>query len=188
VSSGTGGPSVWSTRTAGAMRSRAARSRTRRPHGSATGARSSASTARSWSRRALAAVDDLLREGRWENYLHGRLRERGFEFWSDPEATLEHAKDFGFFEFCSQRYHYSRSYAGTRNGHLGWKRAAYAVGTPALVPLLYARIARNVLARGRHRRELLAATPLMLLYTAVWAFGEVVGYTFGGGRSLLKVR
>jgi glycosyl transferase family 2 len=142
----------------------------------------------SYDRRALAAIDDLLREGRWENFLHGRLRERGFAFWSDPEATLDHAKDFGFFEFCSQRYHYSRSFAGTRNRYLGWKRAAYAVGTPALVPLLYARIARNVIARGRHRKELLAASPLMMLYTAVWAFGEVVGYTFGGGRSLLKVR
>ena len=142
----------------------------------------------SYDRSALEAIDDLLREGRWETYLHGRLRERGFRFWSDPEATLEHAKDFGFFEFCSQRYHYSRSFAGTRNRDLGWKRVLYAAGAPALVPLLFARIARNVLARGSHRRELLATAPLVLLYTSVWAFGEVVGYTFGGGRSLLRVK
>lgn len=142
----------------------------------------------SYDRRALEAIDDLLREGRWESWLHPRLRERGFAFWSDPEATLGHAKEFGFGEFCSQRYHYSRSYAGTRNADLGWKRVLYAIGSPALVPLVYTRIARNVLARRRHRRELAVATPLILLYTAVWAFGESVGYTFGGGRSILKVR
>jgi hypothetical protein len=32
------------------------------------------------------------------------------------------------------------------------------------------------------------ASPLILLYVTVWAFGELVGYLFGGGRSLLKVR
>ena len=142
----------------------------------------------SYDRAALEAIDDLLHEGRWEGWLHARLRKRGFRFWSDPSATLGHAKDFGFLEFCSQRYHYSRSFAGARNADLGWKRALYAIGSPVLVPLIYARIVRNVRARGRHQRELAAATPLIVLYTAVWAFGEVVGYTLGGGRSLLKVR
>jgi hypothetical protein len=56
------------------------------------------------------------------------------------------------------------------------------------VPLLYFRIARNVLGRHTHRRELLAATPLLLVYLAVWSSGEAVGYALGGGRSLLKVR
>ena len=32
----------------------------------------------SYDRRALEAIDDLLREGRWEGRLHARLRERGF--------------------------------------------------------------------------------------------------------------
>ena len=75
-----------------------------------------------------------------------------------------------------------------RNADLGVRRVLYALGTPLLVPLLYARIARSVFARGRARRQFLFATPLVLLYTVVWAFGEAVGYAFGGGRSLLKVR
>ena len=45
-----------------------------------------------------------------------------------------------------------------------------------------------MLSRGRRRRELLAATPLILLYTTVWAIGEAIGYAVGGGRSLLRVR
>ena len=41
----------------------------------------------SYDREAIAAIDDLLREGRWENWLHPRLQERGFELWCEPEAV-----------------------------------------------------------------------------------------------------
>ena len=142
----------------------------------------------SYGRDALAAIDDLLREGRWETWLHPRLQQRGFELWCEPDAVVEHDKDFDAGEFLSQRYHYSRSYAGMRNPELGARRVLYALGTPLLVPLLYARMARNVFSRGRARRQFLLATPLVLLYILVWSFGEAVGYAFGGGRSLLKVR
>jgi hypothetical protein len=142
----------------------------------------------SYGPEALRAIDDLLREGRWETWLHPRLQQRGFELWCEPEAVVEHDKDFDLREFLSQRYHYSRSYAGMRNPDLGARRALYALGTSLLIPLLYARMARNVFGRRRARRQFLLATPLVLLYVAVWAFGEAVGYAFGGGRSLLKVR
>ena len=142
----------------------------------------------SYDRSALAAIDDLLRAGHWESWLHPRLLERGFELWCDPEIVLEHAKDFGFVEFASQRYHYSRSYAGMRNEELGRKRVLYALGSPLLVPLAYMRIARNVRARPSYRPAFRRATPLILLYTVVWAAGEAIGYLFGGGRSILKVR
>ena len=50
----------------------------------------------SYDRSAIAAMQDLLDEGRWETWLHPRLRERGFEFWIDPALTIDHVKDFGF--------------------------------------------------------------------------------------------
>ena len=142
----------------------------------------------SYDRAALAAIEDLLRAGHWESWLHPRLQERGFELWCEPRVVLEHAKDFGFFEFASQRYHYSRSYAGMRNAELGRKRILYGLGSPLLVPLAYARIARNVRRRPGYRKAFRRATPLILVYTVIWAFGEAVGYAFGGGRSILKVR
>jgi hypothetical protein len=142
----------------------------------------------SYGRQALGAIDDLLREGRWETWLHPRLQERGFELWCEPTAVVEHDKGFELGEFMSQRYHYSRSYAGMRNPELGRRRPLYALGTPLLIPLLYMRMARNVFSRRRARKEFVLATPLVLAYVVVWAFGETVGYVLGGGRSLLKVR
>ncbi len=141
-----------------------------------------------YNRDAIAAMEDLLRQGRWEGWLHARLQERGVGLYCAPEMVLEHDKDFGLGEFLSQRWHYSRSYAGMRNESLGRRRWLYALGAPLLPPVLYWRMARNVFARGRRRREFLVATPLILLYVCVWAAGEAVGYAFGGGRSLLEVR
>jgi hypothetical protein len=142
----------------------------------------------SYDRSTIAAMQDLLDEGRWETWLHPHLQRQGFELHCDPAILVNHAKDFGVREFLSQRYHYARSHAGMRNPELGWRRAVYALGSPALVPLLYVRIARNVLRKRRYRGKLLAATPLILLYLCAWAGGEAVGYAFGGGRSILKVR
>ncbi|MDX6642692.1 MAG: hypothetical protein QOD76_654 [Solirubrobacteraceae bacterium] len=142
----------------------------------------------SYDRRALGAVDTLLRGGYWETWLHPRLQRDGFELWSDSGLVLDHVKDFGVREFASQRYHYARSHAGMLNPELGPRRVVHLFGSPLLPPVLYLRIARNVLKRRRHRRELLAATPLLLVYLCIWAYGEAVGYSFGGGHSLLKVR
>jgi Glycosyl transferase family 2 len=142
----------------------------------------------SYDRRALAAIDDLLREGHWESWLHPRLLERGFELFAVPEAVIEHAKDFGFREFCSQRYHYARSFAGTRNQQIGAKRVIYALGTPLLVPLTVYRIGGNLARRRRLAGPFTRSLPLIVIYAGVWAVGETTGYVFGGGRSLLRVR
>jgi hypothetical protein len=142
----------------------------------------------SYDRSAIAAMQDLLDEGRWETHLHPRLRERGFAFWIDPALTIDHAKDFGFREFVSQRYHYARSYAGERRAGLGARRLVYAAGTIVLPFVLFRRIAGNVRRSSESRRAFATAAPLVILYLLVWAFGETVGYLFGGGRSLLRIR
>lgn len=142
----------------------------------------------SYDRAAIEAMQDLLDEGRWETMLHPRLRERGFEFWIDPALVIDHAKDFGFLEFSSQRYHYARSYAGDRRPSLGAKRFVYAAGSVVLPLVLLRRIVRNVRASGEDQRRFTSSVPLIGFYLAVWAVGESIGYLFGGGRSLLKIR
>lgn len=142
----------------------------------------------SYDRRAIEAMAPLLREGAWETWLHPHLQRCGFELHCAGGLTLDHVKDFDLREFLSQRWHYARSHAGMRNAELGSKRVLYALGSPALVPLLSWRIARNVLRKRRHRLRLALAAPLVALYVATWSLGEAVGYALGGGRSLLKVK
>lgn len=142
----------------------------------------------SYSRDAIAAMQDLLDEGRWETALHPRLRARGLDFWIDPSLVIDHAKDFGFREFASQRYHYARSYAGERRATLGAKRFAYAAGSVLLPFVLIRRIVRNVRASDEDPRRFRTALPLIGVYLVIWAVGETVGYLLGGGRSLLRIR
>jgi glycosyltransferase involved in cell wall biosynthesis len=142
----------------------------------------------SYDRKAIDVIDDLLRQGKWESWLHARLRARGFELFLDDDAVIHHVKDFGFGDFAAQRFHYARAFAAMRNEDLGPRRFLYALAAPAIAPLLYFRVARNVLRRRRHRRELLLATPLLVVYTLVTAVGEGIGFTLGGGRSLLRVK
>lgn len=142
----------------------------------------------SYDRAAIAAMQDLLDEGRWETMLHPRLRERGFSFWIDEALVIDHAKDFGFREFASQRYHYARSYAGERRATLGPSRFLYAAGSAVLPLVLLRRILRNVRASGEDQRRFTTAIPLIGVYLVIWAVGEAVGYLRGGGRSLLRIR
>ena len=141
-----------------------------------------------YDRRAIEATADLLRAGRWETWLHERLREHGLPLLHEPDAVLVHHMDFGVRDFAAQRFHYSRSYAAMRNPDLGRRRALYVLASPLLIPVLYARVVANVLRASRHRRELVLATPLLLFFVTVTAAAEALGYAIGGGRSLLKVR
>jgi hypothetical protein len=141
-----------------------------------------------YDRKTVEVMDGLLRQGVWETWLHHHLQQRGIDLFRNPRAVVGHAKGFGFFEFLFQRYHYSRAYAGLRNPELGWKRVIYCLGSPLLVPLVSYRTVRNVWQRRRYGRELILATPLILVYTGAYAVGEAVGYLLGGGDSLLRVK
>lgn len=141
-----------------------------------------------YDRRAILEIADLLRAGKWESWLHARLRERGFELFCEPAAVIEHEMDFGIGDFIAQRFHYSRAYAAMRAPDLHRRRVLYCIASPLLVPLLYWRIARNVVRTQRNRSRLALASPLIVLYTMVTAVGEAVGYAAGGGSSLVRVK
>lgn len=121
----------------------------------------------------------------WESFLHERLRQRGVPLHCEPDLRVLHKKRFGFAYFVSQRYHYSRSFAGMRlAGAPAWKRLVYVCATPALPLLLLGRIGGAVLKRRRHLPEFSRALPILTVFLLVWAFGEAVGALLGAGRSL----
>lgn len=141
-----------------------------------------------YSRDSLDRVGPEVREELWEPFLHARLRELDVPFYCDPDLTVVHKKEFGFGYFLSQRYHYSRSFAGMRlRAAPIWKKIAYAAATPLLPILLLARIAKTIWRKGRHRLTFILATPVISIFLISWAWGEAIGALFGPGKSLARV-
>ena len=136
----------------------------------------------------LARLGPEARAEAWESFLHARMRALGVPFRSDPDLLVVHKKSFGYLEFLSQRYHYSRSFAGLRlRGSPWWKRVGYACATPLLPPLLMGRLIGTVARKRRHGARFARAAPVLGTFFLSWAFGEAAGALFGPGRSLERV-
>jgi hypothetical protein len=141
-----------------------------------------------YARSVLAAHDGAIREHKWENRLHDAIRESGTPLTCRPDIVADHKKHFTFGEYMSQRYLYSRSYAGARvRGAPLTKRLAYAAGSLLLPPVLFMRTVSRIRAKGRHRAELNRSLPYIAFFVVAWAAGELVGYVAGAGDSLSKV-
>jgi len=141
-----------------------------------------------YKREAFDCLQDLLAAGRWENFLHARLRANGFRLYSDPAMVMYHRKSFSVTGFLDQRFHYGRAFAGMRvDGATVSRRAMYGIGTAILPPLLIGRIASHVFSRRRHRLVFLTCVPLLSLFMVSWAAGECIGYLTGPGDSLVRV-
>jgi GT2 family glycosyltransferase len=137
----------------------------------------------------LAPIREVFLAGYWENVIHDHIRDAGYIVGLDPAIVVAHSKWFTIPMFFSERYHYSRAFAGHRVEGQGWSaRITWALKSLALPPVLITRIIRDVRSRRRHRAQLLAAFPLVVFFSVVWAIGELVGYLTGPGDSILRIR
>lgn len=135
------------------------------------------------------SLPEDLAGGFWDNTLHPDLLRRGLQFRMEPNLKVLHQKRIGFFEFLEQRFHYSRYYAGSLVRDRGLLyRAAYSIACTVLPVILLKRILSCGLAKHTFRKEFLLSTPLLVCFTLVWAFGEMVGSLFGPGQSLALIR
>ncbi len=142
-----------------------------------------------YRRDLLVRFRDVTGEGKWENRLHDSMREGGIVLHCDADLIVDHKKHFGFLEYISQRYLYSRSYAGARVAQSGLaRRLVMGMAAFALPPLLLIRTVRANLAKGVAASLVLVTLPLVAIYVTAWGAGEVVGYWFGAGDSLSRVR
>ncbi len=141
-----------------------------------------------YRRRLLERFKGVIALGGWENLLHDAMRDAGVPLMSRPDISVGHKKHYTVAEYVTQRYLYSRSYAGSRvaGAPLG-KRLFYGAAACALPPLLLARIVSNVRRAGRYQRELIRSLPLLAAFVVAWAAGEAVGSWFGAGDALGKV-
>ena len=142
-----------------------------------------------YPRALLERYRARLSADQWENHLHGMMRADGVQLVAHPEIVVGHEKYYSVWEYLSQRYLYARSYAGARvAGASLAKRIAFGAASAALPPVLFWRTVSRVLAKGRHRAELVKSLPLLAVFVCAWAAGEVVGSWFGAGNSLQQVR
>src|SRR5262249_48922486 len=128
-----------------------------------------------------------LTRGFWETTVHPLLEEKGLRFYLSDSITLLHKKRFSFRLFATQRFLYSRYYAGIRfNSDQAATRLAMSALTFALPPLLLYRMARST-AQKHRLPQFMRGLPYMILFVLIWACGEVVGYLFGPGSALSKI-
>lgn len=126
--------------------------------------------------------------GYWEAGLNKILLDAGEKFINEPELVVSHTGPFGLTYYLHQRYLFSRAFAGTRREHVSAVfKAGYVFLAPLLIPLLWARTASRVFAKGRHVGKFLQVTPHMIPITATYVFGEWVGFLTGPGDSLQKI-
>jgi hypothetical protein len=68
------------------------------------------------------------------------------------------------------------------------KTMLFAGATVLLPPILLRRIVQSVWRHRAHRADLIRSLPAIALWTVAWAAGDAVGFMFGPGTSLQKVR
>lgn len=142
-----------------------------------------------YDRQLLEDVRDVIAPDRWEDALHAELRRRGETLWHRPDIVARHKKHFTIRGYASQRFLYSRSYAGARTtGYSAVRRMLAGAAALTLPPLLLARIFTRTWRGRAHRSALLRSAPLLLVFVVVWSVGEAVGSWFGAGDALARVK
>jgi glycosyltransferase involved in cell wall biosynthesis len=142
----------------------------------------------SYKRETLDKVDESIKSDYWEYFLHQELQARGVKILSVPAIVVLKKKEFGFLYFLTQRFYFSRSFAGMRSNLIPpSRRIISALFSPALPLLMTWRIGQQVFQKKRYVKEFLLSLPLLSIFMVSYAAGEFTGYVFGAGKSLEKV-
>ncbi len=142
----------------------------------------------SYKRTVIEQIPDDIKTNYWEYFLQAELRRKNINFLAVPSIVVNHKKEFDFFYFLSQRFHYSRSFAAMRRRKSSVAQQIFYLFYAPIAPFhLTWRIVQNVRRKKRNRRELLLSLPMLFIFMLVYAFGEFIGQIFGGGNSLSKV-
>ena len=141
-----------------------------------------------YRRSILERYPGVITAGRWENYLHDAMRADGIELISRPDIRVGHKKHYTMREYVSQRFLYSRSYAGGRTESWPWwRRMVYGVAALGLPALVLWRVVSTAWRKGVDRVEIVRAFPLLLVFAGSWGVGETVGAWAGQGDALSRV-
>ncbi len=142
-----------------------------------------------YRRAVLERFDAVLDDHGWENRLHDAMRAGGVELIMRPDIVVGHKMHYSFGLYISQRFLYSRSYAGARvaGAPLAHRLKMGALAF-ALPPVIFLRTVSRIRAKNYHVDKLIRSLPHQVAFAVSWGVGEIVGYWFGPGTALSKVR
>jgi hypothetical protein len=136
----------------------------------------------------LSAPAEQLTRGFWETTLHPDLHRHGRVFFASSAAAVRHCKRFSLRTFVTQRFAYSRYFAGIRFARARWPlRAIAALATPLLPPVLLVRLALIVRGKMGLTGPFVRSLPYLVLFHVIGAIGEWTGYLFGSGSALERI-
>ncbi len=142
-----------------------------------------------YRKEVLDRYTDVLAQHNWENHLHDAMRADGIELIMRPDIVVGHKMHYTFWLYFSQRFLYSRSYAAARVADAPLsRRLAMGAAAFALPPMMYWRTVSRIYSKRKHLGHLVRSLPLLVPFCISWGAGEIVGYWFGAGKSLSKVR
>ncbi len=134
----------------------------------------------SYKRTALASIDHLWASEFHETSVNWTLEARGESLWLSPSIMVWQQRSLSLSAAIPERYAFGRLFASTRVANTTTvKRTLYAVLSWILPALLVARVARNVIGKRRHIGAFLRALPAIVVMSAVWSWGEFIGYVTG---------
>lgn len=134
----------------------------------------------SYKRVYIDRCQHVRRNGFWEPAVHAELKKAGLRLLLAPSIVVYHKRSFDLWGFMKQRFQHGRQFGEWRASRLaGPARTLYVALSPAIPLVLLGRIARQVLSKRRHRKELLISLPMVALFLLVWALGELLGYLRG---------
>ena len=91
--------------------------------------------------------------------------------------TVQQRADVGLFEMAMERLHWARGFGQVRaRGASFGNRLKWCIITPILPAALYLRHRKRQIRIGRHLREFVLATPIILYLLLFWSIGELIGY------------
>ena len=100
----------------------------------------------------------------------------------DPGLEVRHFNYTGLRRVATKLFAHGRAFAELRVSTARWgpvRKGAFALASPVLPFLLFARVARNALSSTGHRRPFLGVAPFVFLGLGVWSAGEVAGVLRG---------
>lgn len=138
----------------------------------------------------LRRHDHVLDQNAWEGALHDAIREGGNPLVIRSDIVAGHKMHYTIGLYLSQRFLYSRSHAGARGAAMPLVKrlVAGAAAFVALPPLMFVRTISRVRGKAPYSAYLVRSLPMLVLFCIAWGLGEAVGFWFGPGSALAKVR